>query len=666
MRITVTLLAFLITAIVYGQQFDTGNIDVKHFNLSLIEEQLKSDAVNLLQERETVIDYEGDDGWIFKTKVRRVVRVNNKSAQDLGVLKLRLYKDGSDEEVLRKVSVVTYNLENEKVVKSKTSKKQFLKEKIDEHRTDHIHIAQSLKDGSIIEYYYEIESPFWKIDDLIIQDIYPTLAYKAFIKIPQFFGFNIFRIGDFPIIERQETSKETVVFSYTQKNSNGAIMSTSAAQHASMKVDMNKLFYEAEHIPALIDEPYVDALDNYRSSVIFELNSVTFPGKSPKMFALTWENVAIKMFEDDNFGKRFEKSYFLDQALIAIRKEKQDGIRIEEAIYKYVQNNFTCNGQLGKYIDRPLKKAYESKRASVAEINTILYLLLRKANIDAQIVLANTKPHGIMIYPSLEAFNYLIVNIYHKGELIKADASQKTLKFGFLPATLLNQQGREIRPGGVTKSVDLQPKSFAITQEFLDYSIGDDGDIEGEFKRTFQNQDNMTFIAKNRGDLYIKASNKITKPYNKINLENTSVSINEDISEETGSFVLENQVSVIDNKMTINPLLFIAQDINPYRQKKRLFPVDMMYKNRMLKEAQFEIPNGYKIESLPEDKVLKFGDQQGFYKYSIREIDNQLVIKAGIQLNADKVPSTLYKDLQTFFEEIVQTETTPIVLVQKQ
>jgi hypothetical protein len=77
-----------------------------------------------------------------------------------------------------------------------------------------------------------------------------------------------------------------------------------------------------------------------------------------------------------------------------------------EAVFNYVQESFTWNGQYQIYISRDLNSIPENGSASGGEINLILINLLRKAGFDADPVLILTSNLG-----QPEFFRFLINSI---------------------------------------------------------------------------------------------------------------------------------------------------------------------------------------------------------------------------------------------------------------
>lgn len=72
-----------------------------------------------------------------------------------------LYKDNDGETSLQGLKCATYNLEAGKVEETKLEKSQVFEEQVDKYRKRVRFTAPAVKQGSIVEYEYTIQSDFY-------------------------------------------------------------------------------------------------------------------------------------------------------------------------------------------------------------------------------------------------------------------------------------------------------------------------------------------------------------------------------------------------------------------------------------------------------------------------------------------------------------------------
>ena len=113
----------------------------------------------------------------------------------------------------------------------------------------------NVKEGSVIEWSYKIQSPFYtSIDDIVVQYPIPVKKYEASIKLLEWFHFNKRQKGFYP-------------FKINESREHNSTFKTS-----------DKLITISEtNIPALTEEPYMNNIKNYTSALQLEVASLTAP-----------------------------------------------------------------------------------------------------------------------------------------------------------------------------------------------------------------------------------------------------------------------------------------------------------------------------------------------------------------------------------------------------
>lgn len=132
-----------------------------------------------------------DKGWFslnFKRQQR--IKIINKTGFEAASITIPLYFNGKAEEKLENLKAVTYNLENGKITETKLESSAVFKDKLSKNIVLRKFTFPAVKEGSIIEYSYNVESDF--LDNLqhwTFQHDYPCIWSEYEVRIPQFFGY---------------------------------------------------------------------------------------------------------------------------------------------------------------------------------------------------------------------------------------------------------------------------------------------------------------------------------------------------------------------------------------------------------------------------------------------------------------------------------------------
>ncbi len=138
-----------------------GNVTAEDFKQTVYSIDSNANAVVIADIGSTQIVGNNKAGFSLQFKNYRRAHILNKNGYDIGTVEIELYSSGEDEEELENLKAVTYNLVNGKVVETKLDiKSGVFKDKLDKNRVRKKFTLPNLKEGSIIEYEYRIQSDF--------------------------------------------------------------------------------------------------------------------------------------------------------------------------------------------------------------------------------------------------------------------------------------------------------------------------------------------------------------------------------------------------------------------------------------------------------------------------------------------------------------------------
>jgi hypothetical protein len=544
-------------------------------------------------------NHEGNNSGSFSVinKVHERIRlIHKKSFDDLATVKIYLYADGTDKERIENLQAATYNLEDGKVVQTKVEKSTIFQEKDGNYQVAKFTFPD-IKEGSIIEYSYTTSSPFYRhIPTWAFQGDYPKFYSEFTIELPQFFDFVVLNQGYLtPVIDTVAVSSG--VFNVLDPNG------TNASHIYSIRSNTIKHTWAFKDIPALKEEKFITTLSNYVQKLEFQFSAIRFPEQEPHLFLNDWFKTVEQLMKDEDFGQDLakENGWLKDDVKIATGSE-MDAINKARKIYEYVRDNYTCTDYSAIYLSQSLKKTQQSKKGSVADINMLLIAMLKIAGYTADPVLLSTRGHGKTydMYPIMNKFNYLVVNLNINDKPYLLDASDPVLGFGNLSYNCYNGNARTIAalPSLISLAADSlresQISSFFLTND-------KDGKIAGAYKTVLGKAGSEMMRDKMKETDAEEYFKNIKKDYSfEVDMSNTVID-SLDKKEMPVSVQYNVAFNVEDDIVYFSPMMAAdAYKENPFKAAQRFYPVEMPYCMDETYILNMEVPVGYKVDELPK------------------------------------------------------------------
>jgi len=640
-----------------AQNYELGKVTVAELKEKANPKDTTAPAAILFKKGKTFFTYNKSKGFVANHVYEFKIKIYKKEGLKWADQKVRFYigYENLAEDRLEFSNAVTYNLENGSIAKTKLDNQGTFKKKVNQFWGEKTITLPNVKEGSIIEYKYILKSEnIVKLPDFDFQYEIPVNYFEYKTDIPEYYIYKPILIGWNKI---QTESKFT---------SGNQSFEDDYNRTTSISYKQISASYIGKDIPALVQEPYVDNMDNYKGSIQHELERVRYPDQPVKDYALTWEGVATTIFKDKSFGKELnEKSFLVEDVkrLLTNVESKNERLNI---IFKFVQNKMNWNENNGCYTDNGVIKAYKEQTGNVADINFILINMLKLAGIEVNPVLVSTIENGVPVYPTRTGFNYVIAAAEIDGNQILLDGTHKFTTPGILPLNVLNWKGRLIKDDGTSKEIDLVPTSVSKDFSNLLVKIDPSGKIEGKmrvqrsdyeayhFRVQNANKDEENYLERleqQLGDLKISG----------YKIENKKSNFSDAVI-ETFSLVSDNHVEIIEGKIFINPLLFFTRSKNPFTQEVRQMPVYFGYPNLEKYNISLQIPEGYAVESLPTSIRISSENKEIFYFLNLSSEGNKIQISSSKEINNSIFAADQYNGLKDLFQKMIASQNEKIVL----
>ncbi|MGB3344865.1 MAG: transglutaminase [Aequorivita sp.] len=625
-----------------------------------------ADAAVLYRETKTEFQYTQDTGWYMVTDYLERIKIYNKEGFDWANVTIDLYR-GDGEDKLLGLRGSTYFMEDGKVKEVKLRNDGIIKEETSKFLSQTKIIMPDLREGCVIEYKYTINSPFiFNIDEFRFQETIPVDKVEVQFKTPEYFVYKNHQRGWVPFRVNSSSRERSLSFRQTTRDLRG-LSGTGIPETSTREVKFKEHTYsvELENVPAIKEESFIGNLNNYTTALQFEMSYIDVPGTPIKSYATTWEDVSKSIYRADVFGGELNrKNYFesdLDKLLSGVTKpEEKVGL-----IFSHVLTKMNWNGYVGFYTNEGVRAAYKKGSGNVGDINLMLVAMLRHANLNANPVLVSTKKHGIPLFPTRNGFNYVIAAVELPQGTLLLDGTNKNAEIGVLKSSILNWQGRIITKEGNSDWVALRSQVPAVKSTMLNAEITPDlsfnGKAQNRFTGNYAFEYRTEFKALNE-DSQRKVLEKGVSPaeISNLNFENLNV-LGKPVSLDY-DFEFRDAVENVADKLYFSPLAFLVTRENPFKPEAREYPIDYGYpmKNRYI--VNIALPEGYTVESLPQDAVFNLGENIGNYRYLISQMGDKLQLSVEFAINHAFIAAEEYGNLKKFYELLIAKENEKVVL----
>ncbi|MFN8356002.1 MAG: DUF3857 domain-containing protein [Spirosomataceae bacterium] len=595
---------------------------------------------------------------IYERKVR--IKIYKKSGLNYSnvIIPFRIESDDQGSEIVKNIKGRTYNLENGSIVTKDLDPSAVYEENtIDKTHKMKFSLPQ-VKEGSILEYSYTIDSGLWYfLRRWTFQKEIPVLWSEYNASIPRYFDFKITLLGYKELDEHK--IEETQEFGLPHlSDGQGSIKDTFVHHHFIMK-----------NVPAIQKDDYMTTIEDYRCSIDFELARTNFPDRLPKNYSMTYQDISKTLLDLDNFGKALKRfSSTAQQIANQIKSQnKTDTLSLVNASLKYVQENLKWNEEEKLLASEKLDNVYLKRVGNSADINLILIAILRELGIEANPVVLSTRTNGKVLkdFALLDRFNYTLTHILLENKDILLDGTNKHLKVGMIPRNCLNESGWLVHSKN-SRWVVLLPTEKWRTSTQLDIKLEANQKISGVFTENFYGYaalDTWNKLLKKGQKEYIDEYKMSFSFFENLNLEIKSSEQNEPIIEGKG--IANDTYSMLDNRIYFMPLLWKSMQLNRFKAETRTYPVDF---GQLITEtivSKIKIPSGYEVESLPQTvNIGLLGSKGRFFFQSTLKGD---VIETMSQLALTRImfSSEEYIQLREFYNKVIEKHAEKVVLKTK-
>lgn len=364
-----------------------------------------------------------------------------------------------------------------------------------------------------------------------------------------------------------------------------------------------------------------------------------------------------------NFGGQLNDDYDIHDDYIASIMDLDVEKKVI-SIYNLVRDTYTCNRVYSNFTsDSGISGLIKSKSGNSADINLLLVDLLKKAEVDVFPLVMRNRYTGFLniANPSLDDLNYVMAVVQLGENIIYLDATEKGLQAGMLPGRALNLKGVAIVDGQGSEIPIINTNAVLATDQ-IKLSISPDNHLSGSIISKHKNYGSyilrsnyssadevVNYLAKERN---AKLSNVITAGFTD---NSNSISINADFK---SNFI----TNELDGKLFIPFSLGQGITNSPYKADSRSSPLHYDYLLKNVTNVSLAIPEGYKVESMPEKLLISLPEQIMTFQIEGRQIGDNVVVTIRHKRNSNLISDEYYLAIKSFYEQAIEKSNEMIVL----
>lgn len=623
-----------------------GEIDEANLKMTTFAADPEAGAVVLGEEMKIIFGFRAGPYVNYYHHVR--IKILDKKAFEEGDISIPFQGVRMGEDITN-IKAQTWNWENGVAVATEVKKEDIFEEKESKYQSLKKFAFPNVKEGSILEFYYERYSEHYTdIQDFYVQRAIPVIWSNYSVKVI-----------------------DILKYQYEVQGNHPPTIATEApvSIHSVNRLKGREYKWVFENVPALKPEPFITSMKDYYACVKMRLAVYAPPNNHQITYIHSWEFLSneyhLAVAEKNHLKRGYIKKIWENaKPLLNDTKDTLDQARI---LYDFVQKNIKWNGYHEINPDHDANDCFEKGEGSNSEINIIYLALLLEAGIKAYPMLISTRDNGkaINTLPYLYQFNQTLVVILFGGKPYIVDASHQNYPMDVLHTSNLNGKGWVLtsRYSGLWLTV-VPSQNSEILLSIL--NLDEEGNMTGTLEHIIKG-----YTAQNLRQSIEKYSKKeYTDPFFLENLPNARINnlvleglaYKDEKIKANMDFECKDLAQTTGDMMYVSPFPRLTYQTNPFKSEKRLIPVDMKYGFTEHYVLKLTIPESMAVEELPKSVKIVLANNAGSLEYAAAANDQVISIIMKVKLEETYHSVEEYTLLREFIDRIVSKQQEQIVL----
>ncbi|MBQ7773774.1 MAG: DUF3857 domain-containing protein [Bacteroidales bacterium] len=692
-----------------SDKIEFGNVDKTEFAYGDAD---ISDALVLYSGGEYSMEARLSSVFSISKKVHRRIRILTAEGLRHTKVVIPYVRFSSYTERVGNIKAYVYTLEGDSVVVSKMDK-SFVNDFKDgfSYRRKEFEIPY-VKEGSIVEYSYEITGVVPQIyetsssslfsdiqvlsgaDNTIlgIGTIFPKWYFQEDVPVLRselhFKNFDEYKFGEILSGADKITREESVGQVYRVKKKlqfsqwDFSISTGTHSREMGIRKDMSWLFdafeekmrnhiiFQAENLPAVDGrEKYTINPAKWKSAVEF-----VFQGKDSDMEGMQnaisgWADVDNTFHNRSTFSRKlfFSQNYYKDTVSAIMSKFLPESEKVK-SINRLIKNDIKCISYGGGAHISSLKDVFRHKRGTDMEIAAMAYIAFKDAGFKTDLVMFKSRDKGVLASDevSVSAMNSAVVRVaLSDGSMLYFDPRSNKGDMKMLNSLNLVREARIFGKGETF--VDLS--RIVVNKENHTAVLGVDskGMMEGAVTTIATNHSCYDMLGRlddyGSSDDYLK---HLGRSINGELLEGHLFepdTINHIFKRE---FKFRRTTSImLDDKMFINPFVEIFCKEEEFASEKRMYPIEFSCPNVIEYNVNLLVPEGYVVADLPVNQEIVLGKAGAGASIRSRVHGNFVLLGLTIRRDGIYIPLEEYAHYREYWLKVCELFDEVVVLKKK-
>lgn len=646
------LIALLYCLSVYSQEkFSStpGKVTQHEMSMTQYDKDPDAEALTIYDKGAYRFRFDDHEGLFLEMTRRTKIKILSQAGEKYATFEIPIYIDDSrNMEGFTLLQATTYNLENGKLTEDLLTKNNIFEERINEKWRCKKFTMPNVRAGSVIEIEYSIRTPYFEnLRTWEMQQKIPVLSSSLEYRAIPYYEY-VFQVNGTNKLDRFDSE-----------------VNNHEIRHGRLVYKEMVYNFEKKNIPAFRDERFITSEKDYMIAIKFQLSRIHYPTGGKRDYMSTWPDLCNELLKHSNYGKYIKSAQKEAKKILPTlnldEKSEVDKIR---AITEYVKNNYSWNGFYGKFSTQKVSDLLKKKSGNIADLNLFLVGLLQEAGINVNPIISSTRDNGMIRkeYPFAHIFNYTLAQVKtNENRQIFIDCTDSILPYNMVPTRCINTLALVVEPK-VEEWTFIEQRLPSYIQKNIEITINPDNKAKVKALFTTMGSEARNFRANYMGESN-KLKNYLQKAENINKITNLNVASNDHIERPFSfQFEFDQPTEVVSNKLFINPFSGLQVTENIFNQKERQLPIDLIYTIRRQYVSTINIPEGYKVEFVPEK--LQINNELMTIDYQANILDDKNIsLQASFALTQNMYAASDYEKLKQLYANMISKFGEMVILV---
>lgn len=644
-RVVLVFLISFYSASAQDNGFAYGQVSLSQLAATGYSRDTSANAVVLREFGEAYVSPDEDRGLIFQHHY--LIKILKTDGLDRANISIPLRKGETKNQELLSIQATAYNLNNNAIQQTSVNARSILTENKNKYWNEKKLTIPNVRVGSIIEVQYSIDDPFffYNFHTWEFQGDIPKVLSEYWATIPGNYLYNISWRGNLSFTKNES---ELIKECYTP---------------GAYKADCGRYKFAIENIPAFKEEGFMTAKSDFLSAIYFELSEVRYFDGRVDRITKEWKDADIEIRNHPKIGNQLKKGKDIIGSIEAELESIADPLQKAKRIYSFINSSFLWNEYMGIVSDDGIKKAFDKKTGSIADINLALVAALREANLDAELSLLSTRKNGILteLHPVITDFNYIVAKVNINGKSYLADASDPHLPFGMLPFHCLNGKARIFPEKGPSYWHEIVPAEKFKEVTLMDLALQPNGSLKGKLEHAYYGYDaydkRTDFAAFTSAEEYRNHLEKTMKLVTVNSLEVTGTHADEPKMIHKLDVEIE-ALEQLGEGFLLNPFFMDKMKTNPFNLSERQYPVNFGAPHEYTFVISLAYPENFVLAEKPGKVALSLPAGGGRFLFDVVETGSKATLTYSLTLARPVYHPQEYEYLKELFNRAIQVQNT--------